>query len=124
MGYFYVHLTTLVARAVRQRRSAEVPGTPIGKKHMDYLAEGVARGDIILTGRRPGLDDGFFIVSAPSRARAEEIVHADPFDVEGYTSFELIEIEPLASNKPAIQELLKLPERPPPPAHVKKTETP
>ena len=81
--YFICNLQTLVEREQREPRHLAA--------HLDWLREAHHRGELGLSGPRPGHTDGHYIISADSREEAERIARSDPHTMAGYTRFELIE---------------------------------
>lgn len=79
--YFICNLQTRVAREQRDREKLAA--------HLEWLREGHRRGDLALSGPRPGQTDGHYIISAPTLEVAEAIASSDPHTAAGYTSFEL-----------------------------------
>jgi len=62
--------------------------------HREYLQEQVARGLIVVSGRRVPWDGGV-IIARGTRTEIDAAVAADPFTVEGAAETEIVEFEPL-----------------------------
>ena len=60
-------------------------------EHMDFVAAHYASGEFLLSGRKQPRTGGVILARVASRARAEEIVRADPFFREGLADYEIVE---------------------------------
>lgn len=81
--YFICNLQTLVERDQRESRHRDA--------HIAWLREAHKKGQLGLSGPRPGHTDGHYIIQAASREEAEEIARSDPHTSVGYTGFEVVE---------------------------------
>src|SRR6266508_3596315 len=81
--YYICNLQTVVPR---EARSDELRNA-----HLEWLREAHGKGQLALSGPRPGHTDGHYIIQADSREDAERIARSDPHTIAGYTAFELIE---------------------------------
>ena len=80
--YFICNLRTEVAREQRKDEHRNA--------HLDWLREAHGKGQLVLSGPRPGLTDGHYIIKAESPEEAEVTARADPHTAVGYTSFEIV----------------------------------
>ena len=81
--YFICNLQTLVDREQRD--------TQLRTAHLDWLKEAHSKGELALSGPRPGHTDGHYIIQAASRQDAERIAQSDPHNNAHYTAFDLVE---------------------------------
>jgi uncharacterized protein YciI len=73
-------------------------------EHMAFVAAHYASGEFLLSGRKQPRTGGVILAKLASRARAEEIVRADPFFREDIAAYEIVEF--LASSAaPALASL-------------------
>ena len=80
--YYICNLQTVVPREERKDE--------LRNAHLEWLREAHGKGQLALSGPRPGHTDGHYIIKAESQEEAEGIAQADPHTVAGYTRFELV----------------------------------
>ena len=61
--------------------------------HMDYLEKYYHTGHFLASGRKEPRDGGIIFAKAASRQRIEDIVSKDPFYINGFAEYRIIEFK-------------------------------
>lgn len=64
---------------------------PYRKAHQDFIAEGVARGDILISGPMEPRTGGVIVSTATTRADVDALIARDPYKRAGAATYEVIE---------------------------------